>query len=731
MKKAGLYRLDNIIAETNFATLYEGLKVNENGDYDELKYAVKEFKSIDSIVDYPNKEKSISQRIYNKSKECVNIPMTEVFTCDGKKYGVMDYRKNGIFLNDFIRALEAEYGPGNIPFRMQYRIIKRVLKALDSLHNIYDRDTDRRIGGYLHLDLQPANIFIENAGTYKMGMGGAKFIDFQSAVEIGEDGVGERTPEETAFATTGYAAHELNNVNNTRFTPATDIYSVGAIAARMLIGKDINIDYLDYADMLSEADNSCDAKTYGNRIVKHMYRDVIEVALSTKASYRYDSANQMFESLSRVKQCFDCVEKGDYYGVLKTCYAMSMSKRELLSLDMNSFAFSRVVNELKDNTYSFNVHSAMGTYMFDALMDMWAKNSENADKANMYTSTSYNDLISCGIAYNNHMGRFDRAISLYEKLDYDSLLVDDYIKISNRIVVSYVDRFEFKKARNICGNIISFLENRKNVDAGIAVDMGLNPITATRSTDLARAYSGMGYYATICGDDNGLEYFEKALAEFGDDSGNVGITLSHMLQWYIYKNDNSDKYKECLGKYLYANPLEAYLNNYYDGEHNELSQGIFIRVNDMFKFLIYLKDLYAFHMEQVDDQLINQLMLIVEKHSALDKGSLVHPLELIYKYIGLIIYKYTGDNNNDDAYVAMKLSVHCINGNRFMQGQRLDMNAVISYCTMWEDRKIREDDCDRIYKELLSKAKRSGWSQLVKRLEECKDLSKLCPYEAC
>lgn len=726
MKQAGLYKLDKKVAETNFAILYEGRRFNQTGELDEFRYAIKEFKDIDSLVDYPNKEKEISQRIYNRSKECVNIPITEVFAHDGAKYGVMEYRKNGVFLSDFIVALEKEYGPGNIPFKLQYRIIKRLLKALDSLHNIYDRDTEKKVGGYLHMDLQPANIFIENAGTYKLSMGSPKFIDFQSALEIGEDGFAVREDDENAFATVGYACPELNNVNNKRFTVAADIYSIGAIAARMYTGMDMSLDYISYEDMLSDSVCNDVVGVYGSVIVRNMYKSVIDVALSIKPSYRYDSANQMFESLNRVKQCYDCVVNNDYYGLLKLCYVMSVSKSSLRNLDMDKSAFAKVVKVLKDNTYSMDVQSIMGIYMFDVLGAIWDINHETKG----YSTSSYNDLMSCGIAYNNHLGRYDRAIEIYERIDKNSLSVDEYIKLSNRIIVSYADRLEYKKARNICSQIISFLEQRKKLDMKAAEAMGLNPGMASRNVDLARAYSGMGYYTTLCGEDNGLEYFEKALGEFGDDPGNRDITLSRMLQCYIYKKDSNGSYEEYLKGYLYEKPVDAFVANYYDKSGQVLEQDVSIKINDMFKFLVYLKDLYTFNMDKVNDELLDKLSFIVEQHQTLDKSTRVHPLELIYKYIGLIIGEYKADMGGDDVYRAMKLAAMCIDGDSFMRSSSLNLNSLISYCIMWEQRKLLNDDCEDIYRDLLRKAKRSGWNNLVGKLEANKDLSKLCPYEA-
>lgn len=724
VQKVDAYKLNNKIGETNFATLYEAVRVNEQGDYDELRYAIKEYKDIDSLIDYPNKEKVISQHIYNNSMESINIPITQLIIYEGKKYGIMDYRKNGVFLRDFIEALEAEYGPGNIPFKLQYRILKRILKALDNLHNIVDRDTKQRVGGYLHMDLQPSNIFLENAGTYKAGMGSAKFIDFQSSLEIDENGVARRASEETVFVTKGYSAPEIYNKYTTDFFAAADIYSVGAIAARLLTGKNLNYDYADYMDVISQLDYTNADNVYGNKIVKLMYKNIIQVALATRASYRFKTANAMYESLNRVKQCYDCVLEGNYYGVLDVCYTMCMSKNDFAYLDMDKNEYHNVIKRLKENSYSKIVYAVKGAYMVDVLLGVWEKNST----AKGYYVDSFNDLMSCGISFNNFLRRTDRAIELYNKVDISRLSVDDYIKIANRIMVSYVARFDYNQAREICQQVIEFLEERKKVDERVAASLGLNMEAASRNVDLGRAYSGMGYYATICGQEGAVEYFEKALEEFGDDAGNKAITMSRILQYAIYKKDY-DLYRKYKAMYLSENPLDAFLSHYSDSQNKVLDGGVFISIGSMISFLIYLKGLYTFEMEQVDDVTIENLMFVVEHHSYLDKQSHLHPLEIIYKYIGLIIEKYKGPIG--DALFAMDLSIECLKKDRSVRGGRMSLLSVISKCTMWQKYKLFGGDWEGVYSDLYKRAKRHGWSELIEKLESCKDLSSLCPYEIC
>lgn len=138
------------------------------------------------------------------------IKIFDVFEENNTAYFVMDYVDNGnlnIMTTD--HPLEEN---------VALRYIQQIGNALDYLHN-------RNI---LHLDIKPSNILINNKSE-------AVLIDFGISKKY--DDVGDETSSTPVGISRGYAPLEQYNNGVKKFTPATDIYSLGATLYQMLIGK--------------------------------------------------------------------------------------------------------------------------------------------------------------------------------------------------------------------------------------------------------------------------------------------------------------------------------------------------------------------------------------------------------------------------------------------------------------------------------------------------------------
>ena len=96
----------------------------------------------------------------------------------------MQFRKNGMFLKEWIERMETTYGKGKIPMEFSLKVVEEILKSLKELHSF--RKKGKEIG-YLHLDLRPENIFLESVDSEKTKVENVKFINFLSALKI-EDG---------------------------------------------------------------------------------------------------------------------------------------------------------------------------------------------------------------------------------------------------------------------------------------------------------------------------------------------------------------------------------------------------------------------------------------------------------------------------------------------------------------------------------------------------------------
>lgn len=135
---------------------------------------------------------------------------------DGRAWLVME-RLRGRDL-----AIELEE-VGRLPLARAVHIMRQVCDALQVLH--------RR--GAVHRDVTPANIFLQSAGH---------FADHAKLIDLGRLAVGEDDPQRV-HAPTGpvmlgtplYLAPEL--ATGEQATPATDVYSVGAVLYHLLAGE--------------------------------------------------------------------------------------------------------------------------------------------------------------------------------------------------------------------------------------------------------------------------------------------------------------------------------------------------------------------------------------------------------------------------------------------------------------------------------------------------------------
>ena len=97
-------------------------------------------------------------------------------------------------------------------------IISKVSNALGYMHKL----------GRFHLDVKPGNIMLRNDGKVIL-------IDFGSSKQYAELD-NENTTTIAPCYTSGYAPSEQMNPSATKFTPATDIYALGATLYKMLTG---------------------------------------------------------------------------------------------------------------------------------------------------------------------------------------------------------------------------------------------------------------------------------------------------------------------------------------------------------------------------------------------------------------------------------------------------------------------------------------------------------------
>jgi serine/threonine protein kinase/tetratricopeptide (TPR) repeat protein len=164
--------------------------------------------------------------------------------------------------------------------RRAVRLVATVARAIDHAHS----------EGILHRDLKPGNILLDARGEPMVSdFGLAKWLDT----------VSELTCTLTVFGTPGYIAPEQAANAAADLTPATDIYSLGAILFELLTGRPPFLGEHAVAVLRQAAEN--DAPKLRS-VVPKVSRDLETICarcLERDPNLRYQSAGALAEDLER------------------------------------------------------------------------------------------------------------------------------------------------------------------------------------------------------------------------------------------------------------------------------------------------------------------------------------------------------------------------------------------------------------------------------------------------
>ena len=224
----GRYEILRYISSGGFGCTYEARDTKFKSKYKTV--AIKEFFAKDfcnrdtlsnSVVVGTLSKKELFEKLRNKFIDEAEalydlqhsniVRVTDKFEENGTAYYVMDYI-DGKSLNTLIEE------KGCLGEHEALGYIRQVAAALDFVHK-HNR---------LHLDVKPHNIMID-------GEGKAILIDFGVSKQYDEVN-GENTSTLMGH-TPGYAPIEQLGNGITQFTPATDIYSLGATLYKALTGE--------------------------------------------------------------------------------------------------------------------------------------------------------------------------------------------------------------------------------------------------------------------------------------------------------------------------------------------------------------------------------------------------------------------------------------------------------------------------------------------------------------
>lgn len=711
----GDYKILRTICKTESSCLYAVENCSAAGSKDELPYVLKEMKLDAAGTSTLEYEKKISQDIENSLEKSVAIPAMTVFEQDGKEYAVMHMAKNGKFLSEIIEMIEESSKEEEWKAELIFKIIDAVLISLGELHK-----------KYLHLDLHPGNIFLENFDFETMTAGFAKFIDFYSSVKINEEGKGIKK-EHLSF-TNGFTAPEQLNSNQVIFTASADTYAIAAITARMFLGKD----FLSETEKL-DVGYSRELIYHGqNPILDILLRKFLVCGLEYSEDYRFTDAHKMRKTLSALMKSIQAYKTSDYYRLFELAYSMLASKGEINvdGLKFDGRSFSASVAALSGSLYQREPNVEKCLFIFELLWKMKKKFLAQIWSGDLIS------LIKSGIACYNHVGQSRKAYALFEELEgmKQQIHVLEYLSIRNRAAVFLADSYRYAKAYEMMRENVSQLEIIKDTYKKTAQNLGMEAADCHQVTDLARSYSALGQYMTFLrlwdsendillqGDPEAV--FLKAIQEFGKQTINQNITYSHLLHYAIQRKDEK-------GKQIF----EKYRKAYFGREGNIFEQIDETLEKCEFKYELYvlLKAIYTYYIEEVNGEFAEKI------YGMLRNGKLInckeHPIELIYRYMGLILYEYNKkrDISSVDEYVKETFvnAITCMEPAQIDMEKDLTIIMCISYHSMWKFNCMtgQESRNEELIELLQEHCRRSGWEELLEKLQQVQDLDQIFEYE--
>jgi len=221
----GKYRIIRFISSGGFGCTYEAVHTMFGSKVCIKEFFIDSFCSRDSktqIISVVTKSKrELMQRLRDKFREEAKaifnmhhpgiVRVTDIFEENNTVYYVMDFIE-GESLMSMVRR------KGPLPEAEALKYIRQVASALEYVHSLHR----------LHLDVKPANIMVTAEGK-------AVLIDF-GASKYYDPETGDEKSEMLGINTPGYAPIEQVACALKTFSPATDIYALGATFYNLITG---------------------------------------------------------------------------------------------------------------------------------------------------------------------------------------------------------------------------------------------------------------------------------------------------------------------------------------------------------------------------------------------------------------------------------------------------------------------------------------------------------------
>ncbi len=195
-----------------------------------------------------------------------------------------------------------------------------------------------------------------------------------------------------------------------------------------------------------------------------------------------------------------------------------------------------------------------------------------------------------------------------------------------------------------------------------------------------------------------------------------------MMQYAITSHDRN-RYEQLASEYFQMD-IESVINPFDQKLRELLSQDI----SDWYGLFVLIKGVYTFYMESLSEETAELLRELGRERLPAEKAS--DPIELIYKYIGLIEFHIVGEVTEFVTFMFDR-SLECVPEGIIDNEKMLNIYMLISYQTKSVYFELTEDEAanKELYALLREQAVRDGWSELVKKLNSGVILSELMCWE--
>lgn len=771
MKKVGNYENLQLIASTDAAEIYDAC------DKDRMNrvFILKKYKRSDISEVAVRREKEITQMIKQYASRSIVVPVNETVVDDeGSTYLVMYKENAGVFLSELIAK-------GTIGLSYALKCTEEVLRSLATLHS-FAGSTSRL--GYLHLDLHPGNVFMENADVANESAGTAKFIDFATAVKM----INGKAEDRTFLAVSPFSAPELYMPYNAVCTVSTDLYSVAAIFYALFVGGSLPgvTDFLGStkiyekpaagpnADTARNATQqirkSCEMEGVSESVCRAVCA-VMKCALNDNPAYRYRSAADMLAAVEKIERLLRACEEKEYETIFRMEYEDMTDIDDVHpeTLEYDGRKFREAAESLEQMLKANQIDAAYTKYLFGLYWRMAEPHLQEMP------GNDLTGFLNSGVAACNHTGDVilgqKLAALLTEKRK--SIGIEEYLDLNNRAAVFVADGYEYARATEMLEKNVAALRRVRDGYVAAGSEFGMGSEDNVRNILLARALSALATYKAIAYPETTNEeiyaLYDEAVREFGGGY-NVKITQSRRMHYEMMIKDQESFEKTCAAYFDVGDPGKPMMMD-------ELIENCVQK--NRFGLYALVKALYVFYLQEVKakcggtEKEIGQepiegstlperdtvqtesatgqhadgcnpeggaSRMFISGHvmerlreigdSLLPRRNVYDPVQTIFRYLGLLEYEVCGEVN-ERVMDYFRAALECQKEAKLDMEEPLNVYMLIAYQTVAIFGKLIGDaeGNAQLAERLRAHAEKCGWKALGEALDNGKQVEEILVHE--